>query len=139
MAADSLRTWRFRTTGVVLEVHDLPLACCAVETTSAFASRPDLFEEVTVPIANAIRVLLVSGTVTDRLLPAVMEAARGLGPDVKVVSFGSCANTGGPYWDSYSVTKGIDQFLPVARYVPGCAPPPEALVSALLDLVGQSS
>jgi NADH-quinone oxidoreductase subunit B len=113
-------------------MFDLGLACCAVEFVAA-AVEPDAFADLgtAVPALAQASVLVVSGTVTDVSAPAVVAAYERLAEPRYVISFGACANTGGPYWDSYSVTKGIDQLLPVDVYVPGCPPRPDTLLQAL--------
>jgi NADH-quinone oxidoreductase subunit B len=110
-----------------LSLFDLGLACCAVEFV-ALAVSDDA--PPTAPLEEA-NVLVVSGTVTDVSAPAVLRAYERLAEPKHVVSFGACSNTGGPYWDSYSVTKGVDQLVPVDLYVAGCPPRPEALLAAL--------
>jgi NADH-quinone oxidoreductase subunit B len=121
-----------------LFVVEVALACCALEFEAAAYA---LAAAEADPAPDARVVVVVSGTVTDRLAPAVLAivdaCARKVRTPVTVVSFGACASSGGPYWDSYAVTKGIDQLVPVAAYVPGCPPPPEALATVLADLVGR--
>ena len=77
----------------------------------------------------------MSGTVTDVLAPAVRALWASLPGPTYVLSFGACSNSGGPYWDSYSVTNGVDQLIPVDVYVPGCPPRPEALLDGLRVLL----
>jgi NADH-quinone oxidoreductase subunit B len=119
-------------------VLNFGLACCAVEVVAASMSRPDVLRPAGEPDCGTATVrpsvLVVSGTVTDKMAPAILRAYERLPEPRYVVSFGSCANCGGPYWDSYCVTKGVDQLIPVDVYVPGCPPRPEALLAALATL-----
>ena len=117
-----------------LTVLNVGLACCAVE--AMVATLGDAPSTGTVPYAGADRdvdVLVVSGTVTDKLAPLVRSLYDAL-PAPLVVAFGACASSGGPYWDSYCVTNGVDRVVPVDLWVPGCPPPPQALLEALRSL-----
>ena len=114
---------------------DVGLACCSVEVMAAAlasdASRAAGELVRGVDGERRVDVLVVSGTCTDALAPALRRMWEQLPEPRRVVSFGACSATGGPYWDSYSVTKGIDTVIPVDVYVPGCPPRPEALLQGL--------
>jgi len=115
-----------------LTVVNVGLACCAVEAMVASLSTGS--PRGTVPYAGDdrdVEVLVVSGTVTDKLAPLVRRLHEAAAPSVKVLSFGACANSGGPYWDSYCVVQGVERVVPVDAWVPGCPPRPEALLDAL--------
>jgi NADH-quinone oxidoreductase subunit B len=120
--------------GYTLFVLDAGLACCAVECAAALrrVGPPEAADRAGRGLAaEQAGVLIVAGTVTDKLAPLVLRAYQGMPGPRYVLSFGACSNSGGPYWDSYCVTKGVDQFLPVDVYVPGCPPRPEALLDGL--------
>ncbi len=116
-----------------VRVGSLGLACCAVEVDSAVRLGLLTGEDDAAP-APRETALLVTGTVTVPLtaaLRSLVDDQRARGP-VRVVAFGACATSGGPYWDAPSVLPGADQEIAVDHYVPGCPPRPDALVTALL-------
>ncbi len=133
-----------------LSVYGVGLACCAVELVVATVEQAleqaleqagggealPTCPEVEVPEVEVpeVEVMVIAGTVTDRMAPALLELYDRLPAPKAVLSFGACANTGGPYWDSYAVTKGVDQLLPVDVWVPGCPPRPQALLQGLRTL-----
>lgn len=120
-----------------LWVFNFGLACCAIEFIAASMARHDFIRLGVIPFAPGPRqadLMVVSGTVTDKMAPAVKRLHEQMPEPKYVISFGACSNCGGPYWDSYSVTKGVDQIIPVDVYVPGCPPRPEALLQGVLKL-----
>ena len=113
------------------------LACCAIEFIAASTSKNDFIRLGVIPFAHGPRqadLLVVAGTLTDKMAPALKRVYDQMPEPKYVISFGSCSNCGGPYWDSYSVTKGVDQIVPIDVYVPGCPPRPEALLHGIIKL-----
>ncbi|MSO53624.1 MAG: NADH-quinone oxidoreductase subunit B [Rhodospirillales bacterium] len=112
------------------------LACCAVEMMHAYASRYDLDRFGVVPRASPRQsdVIIVAGTLTNKMAPAFRKVYDQMAEPRYVISMGSCANGGGYYHYSYSVVRGCDRIVPVDVYVPGCPPTAEALVYGILLL-----
>lgn len=120
-----------------LWVFNFGLACCAIEFIATSMSRHDFIRLGVIPFAPGPRqadLMVVSGTVSDKMAPSVKRLYEQMPEPKYVISFGACSNCGGPYWDSYCVTKGVDQLIPVDVYVPGCPPRPEALLHGIVRL-----
>ncbi len=112
------------------------LACCAIEMISTFMSRHDLdrFGIVPWPSPRQADVMIVSGTVTKKMAPAVKLLYEQMPNPKWVISMGACATNGGPYTRYDRVLQGVDKIVPVDVYVPGCPPRPEALMDAFVAL-----
>ena len=112
------------------------LACCAIEMMHAYVSRYDLdrFGVVPRPSPRQADVIIVAGTLTNKMAPAFRRVYDQMAEPRYVISMGSCANGGGYYHYSYSVVRGCDRVVPVDIYVPGCPPTAEALVYGVLLL-----
>ena len=112
------------------------LACCAVEMMHAAASRYDLdrFGVVFRPSPRQSDLMIVSGTLCNKMAPALRKVYDQMDEPRWVISMGSCANGGGYYHYSYSVVRGCDRIVPVDIYVPGCPPTAEALLYGILQL-----
>lgn len=113
------------------------LACCAIEFMAAAAPRFD-FGRFGMDLARAsprqADLLVISGTVTKRMVPQIVRIYNQMPEPKYVMSMGACATGGGPFKEGYNVVSGIDQFLPVDIYVPGCPPTPEGLINGFIAL-----
>jgi len=132
-SADALFDWA--RTGSIWPMT-FGLACCAVEMIHSYMSRYDLdrFGMIPRPSPRQSDVMIVAGTLTNKMAPALRRVYDQMPEPRWVVSMGSCANGGGYYHYSYSVVRGCDRIVPVDIYVPGCPPTAEALVYGLLQL-----
>ncbi|MDE1856547.1 MAG: NADH-quinone oxidoreductase subunit NuoB [Candidatus Micrarchaeota archaeon] len=113
------------------------LSCCAIEFMDFGASRIDSDRRGFLMFRGTPRqcdVMIVAGWVTKSMVPRVKRLYEQMAKPSYVVSFGECATSGGPWWESYNIIKGIDQVLPVDVYVAGCPPRPENLFNALMML-----
>jgi NADH-quinone oxidoreductase subunit B len=113
------------------------LACCAIEMIAAQTARYDMARfgmEVMRPTPRQADMMLVSGTVTKKMLPAIIRLYNQMPEPKYVVAMGACASSGGPFKEGYNVVAGIDKFLPVDVYIPGCPPTPQALIAGLIKL-----
>lgn len=112
------------------------LACCAVEMMHCAAARYDLdrFGIIYRPSPRQSDVMIVAGTLCNKMAPALRKVYDQMAEPRWVISMGSCANGGGYYHYSYSVTRGCDRIVPVDVYVPGCPPTAEALLYGILQL-----
>jgi NADH-quinone oxidoreductase subunit B len=112
------------------------LACCAIEMIGTYMSHYDLdrFGIVPWPSPRQSDVMIVAGTVTKKMAPAVKLLYEQMPNPKWVISMGACATNGGPYTRYDRVLQGVDKVIPVDVYVPGCPPRPEALIDSFLAL-----
>ncbi len=133
--ADALLNWARES---ALWPMTFGLACCAIEMMAVGASRFDLDRFGAGAFRASPRqsdVMIVAGTVTLKMATRVRKLFDQMAEPKYVISMGSCATCGGPYWaHGYHVLKGVDNVVPVDIYVPGCPPRPEALIQGIIKL-----
>lgn len=136
---DAVMDW---SRGKSLWMMPMGTACCAMELIAASFSRFDFDRHGSIPRPDPRHcdVMVVAGTITRKMAPAVKRLYDQM-PDPKwVIAMGNCAVSGGIfYYDTYSVVRGVDEFLPVDVYISGCPPRPESLQDAVLRLREQVS
>lgn len=113
------------------------LACCAIEMICTATSRFDLARfgmEVMRPSPRQSDVMIVSGTVTKKMIPQIVRLYNQMPEPKYVVAMGACASGGGPFKEGYNVVSGVDNYIPVDVYIPGCPPTPQALLYGMMKL-----
>jgi NADH-quinone oxidoreductase subunit B len=113
------------------------LACCAIEMICTAGGRFDFSRfgmEVMRASPRQSDLMIISGTVTKKLLPQIIRLYNQMPEPKYVLAMGACASGGGPFKEGYNVVAGIDKYLPVDVYVPGCPPTPQALIHGLIKL-----
>jgi NADH-quinone oxidoreductase subunit B len=113
------------------------LACCAIEMIATAASRYDFARfgmEVMRPSPGQADLMIISGTVTKKMVPQIVRLYNQMAEPKYVVAMGACASGGGPFKEGYNVVSGVDRYIPVDVYIPGCPPTPQALLHGLITL-----
>ncbi len=113
------------------------LACCAIEMMATAAGRFDLSRfgmELMRPSPRQADLMIVSGTVTKKMMPQIVRLYNQMPEPKYVIAMGACATSGGPFKEGYNVVSGVDKYIPVDVYIPGCPPRPEALLHGFLKL-----
>ena len=113
------------------------VACCAIEMVAMATSRFDFARfgmEVMRASPRQADLMIVSGTVTKKMIPQIVRLYNQMAEPRYVLAMGACASGGGPFKEGYSVVSGVDKYIPVDVYVPGCPPTPQALINGFIRL-----
>ncbi len=131
---DTLNNWGRRSS---IWPMQFGLACCAIEMICTASSRFDIARfgaELFRASPRQADLMIVSGTVTKRMIPMIVRLYNQMPEPKYVISMGACSTGGGPFKEGYNVVSGIDEFIPVDVYITGCPPTPQALLSGLIEL-----
>jgi NADH-quinone oxidoreductase subunit B len=113
------------------------LACCAIEMVAMATSRFDFARfgmEVMRASPRQADLMIVAGTVTKKMVPQIVRLYNQMAEPRYVLAMGACASGGGPFKEGYNVVSGVDKYIPVDVYVPGCPPTPQALIYGFIKL-----